>query len=91
MRQKIEKVVDDGFTFAHIFDRKPSPKEIYEKRIHAMSPIEKIYDERKELIEKREKEIMMRAKNAYIPPPPPPPPAPEKLKPMRKGNKSLAS
>jgi hypothetical protein len=55
-----------------------------------MSPIEKIYDERKELIEKREKEIMMRAKNAYIPPPPPPP-APEKLKPMRKGNKSLAS
>jgi hypothetical protein len=26
MRQKIEKVVDDGFTFAHIFDPKPSPE-----------------------------------------------------------------
>ncbi len=57
--------------------------------MHAMSPIEQIYDERKELIERREKEILLRSKNAYIPPPPPPPP--EKLKPMRKGNKSQAS
>jgi hypothetical protein len=55
--------------------------------MNAMSPIEKIYDDRKELIERREKEILLRSKNAYIPPPPPPPP-PEKLKPMRKGNKS---
>lgn len=58
--------------------------------MQAMSPIEYIYDERKELIEKREKEILLRSKNAYIPPPPPPPP-PEKLKPMRKGIKSQAS
>jgi hypothetical protein len=55
--------------------------------MNAMSPIEKIYDDRKELIERREKEILLRSKNAYIPPPPPPPP-PEKLKPMRKSNKS---
>jgi hypothetical protein len=58
--------------------------------MNAKSPIEKIYEERKDLIEKREREILLKSKNVYIPPPPPVEKEPKKL-PVHMRNKTAAS
>ena len=63
MRSKIEKAVDDGYTFkVPVESERPTPEQLWEQRMGAKSPVEQVFEDRKAIIEKREREYLMRTR-----------------------------
>jgi hypothetical protein len=64
MRSKIEKAVDEGYTFKVPVDsERPTPEQLWEQRMGAKSPVEKVFEDRKAIIEKRERDYMLRTRH----------------------------
>ncbi len=65
MRQKIEKAIEEGLTFKRGEGEEEDEQTKRKRREEAKSPIEKVFEERKEEIIKRERELKAR-RRLYI-------------------------